>query len=479
MFKPVKTRFAFRFLTVVVSLSAASAAADTPCPSDWSPLAGQVGDGVGGESSGDEVRATAVFDDGSGPALYAAGRFLTAGGKVANSIAKWSGAEWEPLAGPNGVGLLNVNGNGLGRVEALAVFNDGSGAALYAAGRFDHAGGKFANNIARWTGQDWEPIVWNGENGVSDRVLALAVYDDGSGPALFVGGRFRYAGGIEADRIARWDGSGWTSLAGSQGEGLSWQVSSLIVHDQFGQSELYVGGRFEVAGGLVANGIARWNGSDWALFESDSYGVGVSWVYDVTSMAVYGGELHIGLYIISGNTQHVIRWGGEDWYALSGPDPELGVEGDVSALEPGLWQDQPVLFAGGSFYEAGGLDVRRIAMWDGQRWSALSGSGEPGTLSGGVYTIHAAPSGSDSAIYAGGSFSAMGDVAVNHIAAWGCVPDGCPADVSGDGQIDLADLNIVLAKFGQAAAVGDTNGDGVVDLVDLNAILAGFGSLCS
>lgn len=54
----------------------------------------------------------------------------------------------------------------------------------------------------------------------------------------------------------------------------------------------------------------------------------------------------------------------------------------------------------------------------------------------------------------------------------------CPADVTGDGSVDLADLNLVLANFGQTTDAGDANGDGVVDLTDLNAILGVFGSTC-
>ncbi|MFI4856119.1 MAG: choice-of-anchor Q domain-containing protein, partial [Phycisphaerales bacterium JB065] len=54
----------------------------------------------------------------------------------------------------------------------------------------------------------------------------------------------------------------------------------------------------------------------------------------------------------------------------------------------------------------------------------------------------------------------------------------CPADVTGDRNIDLADLNLVLANFGQTTPEGDTNDDGQVDLADLNAVLAAFGQAC-
>jgi hypothetical protein len=40
---------------------------------------------------GSGVGALTVFDDGSGPALYAGGTFVTAGGVTVSRIAKWDG----------------------------------------------------------------------------------------------------------------------------------------------------------------------------------------------------------------------------------------------------------------------------------------------------------------------------------------------------------------------------------------------------
>ncbi|MFG0262503.1 MAG: hypothetical protein ACF788_08950 [Novipirellula sp. JB048] len=59
-------------------------------------------------------------------------------------------------------------------------------------------------------------------------------------------------------------------------------------------------------------------------------------------------------------------------------------------------------------------------------------------------------------------------------------PTGCCAgDANGDGSVDLADLNLVLANFGTTTTVGDVTGDGVVDLADLNLVLANFGTNCN
>jgi hypothetical protein len=84
-------------------------------------------------------------------------------------------------------------------VSTLTVLDDGTGPALYAGGDFTTAGGVSANRIAKWDGTEWSPLG----NGIDDWVRALAVFDDGSGPALYAGGYFSTAGGIDVNRIAR------------------------------------------------------------------------------------------------------------------------------------------------------------------------------------------------------------------------------------------------------------------------------------
>ena len=155
-----------------------------------------------GSGTNGSVRALAVHDDGTGPALYVGGGFTTAGGVLTNGIAKWNGTSWTAL----GTGFN-------GPVLALAVFDDGSEPALHAGGTFTIAGGVAANRMAKWNGSSWSPLR-SGTNGVVD---ALAVYDDGSGPALFAGGEFTIAGGVASRNVAEWrgcDGPGTLMCAG-------------------------------------------------------------------------------------------------------------------------------------------------------------------------------------------------------------------------------------------------------------------------
>src|SRR5262249_10567947 len=131
--------------------------------------------------------------------------FTRVGGKSANRIAKWNGAAWDALAG----GISSVNGE----VHALAVYDDGGGPALYVGGVFTAAGGLPAARIAKWDGSTWSALGTGMSGGAAPvAVHALAVFDDGSGPALYAGGAFTTAGGVNARRIAKWNGSSWSGV---------------------------------------------------------------------------------------------------------------------------------------------------------------------------------------------------------------------------------------------------------------------------
>ncbi len=58
----------------------------------------------------------------------------------------------------------------------------------------------------------------------------------------------------------------------------------------------------------------------------------------------------------------------------------------------------------------------------------------------------------------------------------------CPGDLDGDGDVDVADLAILLANFGSmanvTAAEGDLDHDGDVDIADLSLMLTLFGTTC-
>ncbi|MCH2137369.1 MAG: hypothetical protein MK101_12480 [Phycisphaerales bacterium] len=56
-----------------------------------------------------------------------------------------------------------------------------------------------------------------------------------------------------------------------------------------------------------------------------------------------------------------------------------------------------------------------------------------------------------------------------------CDDAECDADLTGDGLVDGADLNILLGDWGQSASVADITDDGLVDGADLNILLGAWG----
>ena len=90
------------------------------------------------------------------------------------------------------------------RVESLTVFDDGGGTSLCAGGLFTSAGGLAANRVARWNGTSWSPLG----SGTNGSVRALMAFDDrsGTGPALYVGGAFTSALDSGDGHVARWQG---------------------------------------------------------------------------------------------------------------------------------------------------------------------------------------------------------------------------------------------------------------------------------
>ena len=354
----------------------------------WSPL----GSGMSGANFS-SVYALTVFDDGTGSALYAGGAFETAGGVAANDMARWNGTSWSPVgSGPGG------------GVDDLTVFNDGTGSALYAFGSFGDAA-----NIAKWNGTSWSPVGSGIDNGCCGSVMT--VFDDGTGPALIVGGNFIAAGGVALNNIGKWNGTAWSSFP-SGGNGMAGDFKSvdvLTVLDDGTGPVFYAGGSFTTAGGVVANKIAKWNGTSWSPLGAayDNRGVYALTVFnDGTGPALYAA----GNFVTMGgdNTLYIAKWDGTSWISLGS-----GMNGNVQALTVFDDGTGPALYAGGDFTTAGGVTANRIAKWNGTTWSPL-GTG----VSGSVRALTGFNDGTGQALYAGGAFTTAGGVAANRIAKW-------------------------------------------------------------
>jgi len=455
-------------LTVAVSLGAAPAvrAAGPPCTPEWSD------EFTAGAFDG-TVRAFAWFDDGRGPALYAAGDFRRVNDELAIRIARWDGAAWSPL----GSGLNDS-------VHALTVFDDGGGPALFAAGEFSRAGGRDAQYVAKWNGTEWLPLP----DDIGDDTYALAVFDDGNGPSLFA------AGGPE--NIARWGGAGWVSVGG----GANRAINALLVFDDGAGPALYAAGSFTEIGGAAANRVAKWDGSSWsplgagreraqealAVFDdgtgpalysggtlakwdgttwteipglprtTHTLGSGVIdgrrvllvglfaylengtndhlWTWDGQTLAPAAARVNSSVHAIANFNEHiyiggdfvdvggvtasrVAEYDGTEWRPVGNSDAGNGMDrwvGNLASVGPeGLGTPGARLFATGVFYSAGAEPARGIAAWDGEAWTAL-----PSDIDSEVTAVLVYDDGSGRALYAGGRFSRIGGVQANGLARW-------------------------------------------------------------
>ncbi|TWT45100.1 Cortical protein marker for cell polarity [Phycisphaerae bacterium RAS1] len=419
----------------------------------WSPL---------GSGMNFPVNCLTVFDDGSGPALYAGGSFTSAGGVPASRIAKWNGASWSPL----GSGMSST-------VYALTVFDDGSGPALFAGGGFTTAGDVESSRIAKWNGSSWSPLGAGVSDGTTvTAVYALTVFDDDSGPALYAGGDFSSAGGVTASRIAKWDGNSWCPLGG----GVNDSVRAMTVFDDGSGPALYVGGDFTNAanGKVAASRIAKCDGIRWSPLD---IGMSNGWVSALTVFddgsgpALYAG----GFFTTAGGVpaNSIAKWNGSSWSALG-----IGMNNtvfDLTVFDDGVGA---ALFAGGLFTTAGGEAASRIGKWSGSNWSPLGSGISAGPFVSMVLAVTVFGDGSGPALYAGGNFSTAGGVLSSGIAVWG----GCPrvlGDLNCDGAADVLDINpFVLALIdpvGYAAMFpdcnilnGDIDGDGHTTVLDIN-----------
>jgi hypothetical protein len=298
-----------------------------------------------------------------GTSIFATGVFTNVGGVSAcNSIARWNGTNWLPVA-------CGISGGTF--VSDIVVV----GMDLYAGGEFTIGGSIY--NIAQWNGSAWQALG-SGVNS-SGKIGASALWLEGS--RLYLGGSFENGGGnTSADHVAYWDISEsdpeWNPVSG----GLNGEVEAMVIVG----TDIYVGGWFTAAGGIdEADYIARWDGHQW-----NALGPGLNGT--VYAIKVIGTDVYVG----GSFTNFIARWDMIDktWYPLNG-----SLNGPVYALEK-LDAD---LVAGGSFTSATDYvgepvdSTEHIALYNGS-W-ADAGYG----LNATVYTLKS----TSKFVYVGGSFT--------------------------------------------------------------------------
>ncbi len=263
-----------------------------------------------------------------GTDLYVGGQFETAGGVAANNVAKWDAA----------TGVWTNMGSGLSSVSELLY----DGANLYASGGF---------GVAKWDAADG---VWR--NLGSDLYSVLTLAHDGAN--LYAGGYVSVPGFVSRGYVVKWDEAAgvWTNLgSGMSGYGMDASVGALA-HDG---TNLYAGGSFTTADGVVANYVAKWDAAAGAW---TNLGDGVN--ATVLTLAHDGANLYAGGVFT--NAGGVAANCVAKWDAAAGAWTNLGsgmAFNDSWAPVYALAHDGTNLYAGGVFDKAGGGFARNLAKW--------------------------------------------------------------------------------------------------------------------
>lgn len=293
---------------------------------------------------------------------------------------------WDPNFGNPGVN---------GTVRAIAVDTSGN---VYVVGDFTMAGGSPANRIARWDGETWTDLGANLGNcltgfGSSLRVNAIAI----SGSRIYIGGAFGSSG-----FLCRWTGSGWSA----DDFGRAYDVfggDGTIEAIAISGSDVYVRGFFTAIGnrGLRTINMAKWDGTDWSLPVRPVVAAGP------LPLVAQGGQIYaseVSSYTPEGTfiaSYRIGRLVGTNWEPVGGDVSGGGVTGIAFKGNE--------MFVAGSFTSAGGVQVDRIAKWNGSEWSTL-GTGLNNTAT--AIAVH------NNDVYVAGTFTQAGGQAVNRIARW-------------------------------------------------------------
>lgn len=312
------------------------------------------------------VRAIAISDED----VYIGGTFTQAGGVTVKGVARWHRAtrQWSAL----GAGIV-------GEVNALAI---GHGV-LYAGGDFTLAGGVTAHDVAYWDGTAWHALgskarifeVGDRGNEVGTQVHALAIRGD----SLYIGGSFQTVqfGTNTADlssfmvvhNVVEWHHTTdtWLYLGDQAQRGVTFGGFSGFQIDARALAVigdvLYVGGRFDQAGGLGANSLAAWNAAteQWRPLS----GVGGFSDSSVWGLAEYGDQLFVAGHFTSAGTapaRFIAQFdtSGGAWSALGNGlawyNDRFTEALSVAATAEGV-------YVGGDFDKAGGIPSNGFAHW--------------------------------------------------------------------------------------------------------------------
>ena len=332
----------------------------------------------------------------SGSVIYAGGHFKTIGGQAHAALAALDTTTGNATAWSPDVGGVSPIYLGTASVSGLLL----DGATLYAGGYFTSAGGQSRNDLVALNTTTALASSWNPNPDYVVMTLAL------SGSTLYVGGEFANMAGQQRNALASFNLSSgnltsWNPNIQFLSENTAQWVESILISG----SLVYIGGRFDTAGGQTRNNLAALD---------PTTGIPTSWNpyvnNDVWALGLNGSNLYVGGVFFTAGPPLVRNH-------MAALDLATG---NVLPWNPNANQSINVLtisgstiYAGGGFTTIGGQTRSSLAALDMVNGIALPWNPNPQGPFDNVNAIAVA----GSTIYVGGSFNSIGGQTRNSVAA--------------------------------------------------------------
>ena len=300
---------------------------------------------------------------------------------------------------------------------------------------------------ATTTGAVWSALLSGLAGGTGNELIIDSLNN------VYVGGNFTSANSVpNTNRIAKWNGTAWSSLAGGI-SGIGATSCSAVNVDSL--NNLYVGGLFNTLinnpGTIPANSIAKWDGTNWSALIDSSTGTPINGLQPASSCNtigidslnnVYAGGTFTKLGDNSTTANRIAKWNptNSTWSTLGS-----GLGSICNAI---VCDSANNVYAGGVFTTLGdGTPANYIAKWNGSSWSALIDSSTGTPINGLNSNVSALGIDSLGNIYVGGGFTrtgpgvATGGIEVNRIAKWNPTTSTWSALIDSSSGIPIIGLN--------------------------------------
>ncbi|MFY9309184.1 MAG: T9SS type A sorting domain-containing protein [Bacteroidia bacterium] len=282
--------------------------------------------------------------------LYVGGSFRSLGNKPAKCIGTWDGTQWDTLL------VQPFTSNISSGVSAFEVINN----ELYVGGVFETVAGAPCKSLFKWNGTTITPLSLPSNLDGAAYVNAICKYNG----EIYVGGGFssNLYPNDTIQCIIRHDGNNWKTVGGGLKGPMAGIVSMAVYNN-----ELYIAGTFSIAEGNVGNYIQKWNGAAWSDVGGGVIGIGGG-NGQINKIFVYDNKLYaMGVFSYAGGipAQYIATWDGTNWCALGGVFDNTVGTGCI-------YKD--TLYVGGGFWTIDGDTVNHIGKWIGGNYVDTCGN---------------------------------------------------------------------------------------------------------